>query len=465
VGVRLYSTLSEKKEELVPALQNEVQMYTCGPTVHDFAHIGNFRTFVQQDLLRRYIKYRGYRLRHVMNITDVDDNIITKAAAGGMSIQEYTAAYEQAFLEDMDCLRIQHPEIMPRATEHIEAMVELILKLREKGCTYESEGSTYFRIDRFPAYGRLAHLERSTGPAAERVDTDKYDKENPRDFVLWKARKPGEAYWDTPLGPGRPGWHIECSAMSMQYLGETLDIHCGGADLVFPHHENEIAQSEAVTGKPFVRHWMHCEFLMVGGQKMAKSLGNFYTLRDLLQQGRNPLSIRYLLQSVHYRKQLNFTLEGLEQCSGALQRLSDFVLRIRGVTAGFAENPALSRRTKEARSSFEVELDDDLNISAALAALFEFIREVNVLADHGEIGSVNCGEILSFLADVNQVLDVVDLTDPRLEDSEVERLIQERVQARSSRDYGRADQIRNLLAQRGIALEDTKEGTRWKRLM
>jgi len=463
--LRLYNTLTQKVEELVPLHDNEIRMYTCGPTVHDYAHIGNFRTFVQFDILRRTIRYFGFAIRHVMNITDVDDNIIAKSTAANMSLKEYTDLYANAFLEDMQTLRIERPEVMPRPTEHIDAMVELIMKLREKGFTYESEGSTYFRIDRFPEYGKLAQLERRQGEAVGRIDSDRYDKENPRDFVLWKARKPGEAYWETPLGPGRPGWHIECSAMSMLHLGDTFDIHCGGADLIFPHHENEIAQSEAATGQPFAKRWLHCEFLMVNGQKMSKSLGNYYTLRDLLEKGYNPLAIRYLLASVHYRKQLNFTLEGLDQATAALQRVNDFVVRLREVREGSPDNPHLAERTREARTRFEEGLADDLNTSVALAAVFELVRETNPLLEANQVGSGNRDEILDFLSRANQVFDVFQVEEQRLEDEEIARLIQERHEARMRRDFKRSDEIREMLAQRGIALEDTKEGTRWKRVI
>lgn len=465
MSIKLYNTLSQQVEQIVPLEDNQIRMYTCGPTVHDYAHIGNFRTFVQQDLLRRYFKYLGFDLKHVMNITDVDDNIIAKSNAAGMSLQDYTAIYSQAFLDDMNTLRIETPEIMPRATDHIDAMVQLIVRLRDEGFTYESEGSTYYRIDRFRDYGKLSHLEKAQGPSVGRIDSDRYEKENPRDFVLWKARKPGEAYWDTPLGPGRPGWHIECSAMSMQYLGQSFDIHCGGIDLVFPHHENEIAQSEAATGLPFVRHWMHCEFLMVNGQKMSKSLGNFYTLRDLLNQGYNPLAIRYLLQSVHYRKQLNFTLEGLEQAASALQRVNDFVLRLREVPGQAAENPTLTTRGADAREDFEAGMSDDLNTSVALAAVFELVKDTNPLLERGEVGAANRDQILRFIGDANRVFDVFQVEEQRLDDDEVIRLIEERRQARINRQFKRADEIRDLLAKRGIALEDTKDGIRWKRLL
>jgi cysteinyl-tRNA synthetase len=464
MSLKLYSTLTQRLEEFHPLVDGEVRMYTCGPTVHDYAHIGNFRTFVVQDLLRRYIKYTGYKLTHVMNITDVDDNTINKSQAAGITLKEYTERYTAAFLEDMRTLKIEQPEIMPRATDHIDQMVDLILRLRAKGHTYESDGSTYFRINSFPPYGRLANLEEIEPQSTDRVDADKYSKENPRDFVLWKARKEDETFWDAPLGPGRPGWHIECSAMSMHYLGETFDIHCGGTDLVFPHHENEIAQSEAATGRPFVRYWLHCEFLMVEGEKMSKSLGNFYTLRDLLAKGCNPLALRYLLQSVHYRKQLNFTFEGIEQSQAAIKRVNDFLIRVREVPDDREDNPALADGIAKARHDFETALDDDLNTSAALAALFQLVREANVLLQERRVGPGNREEILQFFADANRVFDVFEVEEQTLDDGEIRQLIEDRRQARLSRDFGRADEIRAELAGRGIVLEDTKEGTRWKRL-
>ncbi|MFB3067645.1 MAG: cysteine--tRNA ligase, partial [Acidobacteriota bacterium] len=342
MALKLHNTLTSELEELKPLDGKTVRMYTCGPTVYDFVHIGNFRTFVFQDLLRRYIKYKGFPILHVMNITDVDDKIIRKAGEAGVPISEYTNRYVQAFLEDIEKLRIEKPDVTPFATEHIDDMVDLVLKLRDKGHTYESDGSTYYRINTFGDYGKLSRLDLSHTQPEDRVDSDEYTKENPRDFVLWKARKEGEAFWDTPLGPGRPGWHLECSTMSMKYLGESFDIHCGGVDLIFPHHENEIAQSEAATNKPFVRHWIHSEFLLVESNKMSKSEGNQYTLQDLMERGCDPLAIRYLLQSVHYRKQLNFSFAGVEQARSALRRIHDFLLRVGEVPHDRPENPDLS---------------------------------------------------------------------------------------------------------------------------
>ena len=438
-------------------------MYTCGPTVYDHVHIGNFRTFVFQDLLRRYIKYKGFPLLHVMNITDVDDKIIGKAKEADISISDYTDRYSQAFLEDMETLRIEKPDVIPYATEHIEEMVDLVLKLRDKGHTYERDGSTYYRISTFSDYGKLSRVDLGDTQTAQRTDADEYTKENPRDFVLWKAKKEGETYWDSPLGPGRPGWHLECSAMSMKYLGNSFDIHCGGVDLVFPHHENEIAQSEAATEEPFVRHWIHSEFLLIDSGKMSKSEGNQYTLRDLIKRGCDPLAVRYLLQSVHYRKQLNFTFEGVGQAQAALRRIHDFLLRVGEIPDERPENPDLTQKVAKTLSDFQAGLDDDLNTSVALATLFELMKDTNILLESQEVGGVNRDQILGLFSDANQVFAVFKAEEPGIEDKEIAELIKEREEARRQRDFQRADEIRDLLIARGILLEDTKAGTRWKK--
>lgn len=464
MAFRLYNTQSRQLEEVRPIDGQTIRMYTCGPTVYDFVHVGNFRTFVFQDLLRRYITYKGFALRHVMNTTDVDDKIIDKAGEAGLSIDQYTRQYTEAFFEDVEKLHIQKPEVMPRATDHIDGMVKLILQLRQQGHTYESDGSTYYRISSFSEYGKLSRLDLSQVKPDGRIDTDEYTKENPRDFVLWKARKEGEVYWDTPLGLGRPGWHIECSTMSMQYLGESFDIHCGGVDLIFPHHENEIAQSEAATGKPFVRWWAHCEFLLVEGEKMAKSRGNQYTLRDLMERGCDPLAVRYLLQSVHYRKQLNFTFDGVEHADAALRRINDFLRRVREIPEDSPENMDLSEKVAAARQRFEAGLDDDLNTSIALAALFDLIKETNILLEREKIGNANRDQILKLFTDANQVMAVFEIEEKPLEDQEIAQLIEERQEARRQRNYQRADEIRDNLNQFGIVLEDTKDGTRWKKV-
>ncbi len=463
MALKLFNTLTHEVEELKPLQGDQVRMYTCGPTVYHHVHIGNFRTFMFQDILRRHILCKGWSLLHVMNITDVEDKIIARAREQGVPIREYTDRYTEAFLEDMKTLRIQQPEIMPRATDHIREMIDLILRLRAKGLTYERDGSVYFRIAEFPSYGKLSGVDPSHAESGVQEDDDEYSKENPRDFVLWKGRKPEEAWWDSELGPGRPGWHIECSAMSMKYLGESFDLHCGGVDLIFPHHENEIAQSEGASGEPFVKHWVHGAHLIVDGEKMSKSKGNFFTLRDLLGQGHSPVALRYLLSSVHYRRQLNFTMDGLAQAQSAIQRVDDFLLRVREVPSDRADNPALEGRVEQARAQFEAGLDDDLNTSEALAALFTLIREANVLLDQNQIGAGDRDRILSFFQDANQIFDVFQVEAPKLEDEEVSALIDERLKARSRRNFARADQIRDELQSRGIILEDTKEGTRWKR--
>ncbi len=465
MALRFFNTLSEKIEEFEPLEGNTVRMYTCGPTVYHYVHIGNLRTFTFQDILRRWLRYRGYALRHVMNITDVDDKIIRNAMAQGKTIREYTAEYEKAFLEDATTLRLERPEFLVRATDHIPDMIEAILKLGEKGFTYQSEGSVYYRIAAFPEYGKLSHTDFSGQIAGARVDVDEYDKADARDFVLWKRRKDDEPYWDGPLGPGRPGWHIECSVMAMKYLGETIDIHAGGVDLTFPNHENEIAQSEALTGKPFARFWLHAEHLMVEGQKMAKSLGNFYTLRDLLAMGYQPEAIRYLLASVPYRKKLNFTFDGLKAAATAVERLRNFKLRLQTEPLAAGVSPEVSARTAQALRDFEEALDDDLNTAEALAAIFEYIREANTRMDAGALPAGNAAEALELLERFDRIFDVLrpGVSQAGISDEEVEALIAERAAARKARDFARADQIRAQLLEKGIVLEDTREGVRWKR--
>src|SRR5437773_4018247 len=384
MALRFYNTLSLQVEKFQPQQANLVRMYTCGPTVYDYAHIGNFRTFAFYDLLRRWLRVRGYRLDHVMNITDVEDKIIRNALANQKSLADYTATYEKAFLEDCETLRLEHPEQIARATEHIPEMEAAIQKLSESGHTYTSDGSVYFRIATFPEYGKLSHNDFGGIRAGARVDMDTYEKADARDFALWKAPKDGEPFWETELGPGRPGWHIECSVMAIRYLGETLDIHAGGVDLIFPHHENEIAQSEALTDKPFARFWLHAEFLLVEGQKMSKSLGNFFTLRDILEKGYQPEAVRYLLASVPYRKALNFTFDGLKSAATSIERLRNYKLRLE--TGKFVERDAdaLLARTAQARKDFDSSLDDDLNTAQALASVFEYVRETNTVMDSGE---------------------------------------------------------------------------------
>src|ERR1700733_4536400 len=395
--ILLHNTLSNRKEALQPLHPGEGRMYTCGPTVYDFAHIGNFRTFVFQDILRRFLISRGYRLNHVMNLTDVDDRIIQNAAAAGVSIREYTEKYVNAFLEDITALNIEKPERMVRATDHIGDMVDLIQKLQGKTYTYDSEGSIYFRISKFPAYGKLSKIDLSGMQAGARVDVDQYEKADARDFALWKAPKPGEHFWETPIGKGRPGWHIECSAMSMKYLGETIDIHTGGVDLAFPHHENEIAQSEAATGKQFVKIWLHAEHLMVEGEKMSKSTGNYYTLRDLFAKGYRPSSIRFLLLSVPYRRQLNFTMDGLQQAASSVERLRNFKSRVEAGRFPAGDAPEIAARIRAREDEFDEGLSDDLNTAQALAAVFDLVRDINTAIDRGEFRQSNVPIVLEAL--------------------------------------------------------------------
>ena len=466
MSLRFYNTLTQEVQPFVPVDPNAVKIYTCGPTVYDYAHIGNFRTFVFYDLLRRVLRLNGFRLDHVMNITDVDDKIIRNAVAQGKSLGEYTDVYTKAFLDDCAILRLERPERIARATEHIPEMADAIHRLEETGHTYRSDGSVYFRIATFPGYGKLSHNDFEGIVSGARVDVDSYEKNDARDFALWKAPKPGEPAWDTGIGTGRPGWHIECSVMAIQFLGATLDIHAGGVDLVFPHHENEIAQSEALTGKPFAHFWLHSEFLLVDGQKMSKSLGNFYTLRDLCDKhGFAPEAIRYLLASVPYRKGLNFTFDGLKSAATAIDRLRNFKLRLESAKLADGVNPKLVEAAATARRVFRESLNDDLNTAEALAAVFEFVREANTALDQGEFHALNRTGALAVLDDFDSFFDVLRPTAQAdgLSDAEVETLIAERTAAKKARDFARADAIRARLSGQGIILEDTKDGIRWKR--
>src|SRR5262250_1778319 len=442
--LRLHNTLSGKTEPFVPLRAGEVKMYTCGPTVYDYAHIGNFRTFVFQDILCRYLKQRGLKLTHVMNLTDVDDRIIANAAAAKVGIRDYTEKYAQAFFADCKALSIQAPEHWIRATDHIPDMVKLIEELRQKSFTYDSEGSIYYRIAKFPQYGKLSRIDLTGIQAGARVDNDRYEKESARDFALWKAPKPGEHFWETEIGAGRPGWHIECSAMAMKFLGETLDIHTGGIDLAFPHHENEIAQSEGATGKPFSRYWLHAEHLLVEGEKMSKSLGNFYTLRDLFAKGHKPSSLRFALASVPYRRQLNFTFDGLRQAASSVERLRTFADRLKQGRFPAGSNPAMAERITKAANDFDSGLSDDLNTAVALAAIFDFVREANIAMDKGEFKQAEVAAAQDFLVKFDQVFAVIQDDDAAklkalgfgpgeadLSDAEVEKLIAERNAARA----------------------------------
>ncbi len=475
--IQLHNTLAGKIEKFVPQKAGEVRMYTCGPTVYDYAHIGNYRTFVFQDILRRFLKLRGFNLNHVMNLTDVDDRIIANAAAAGKSIREYTEKFVQAFFDDCRSLSIEAPEHWIRATDHIDDMVKLIERLQQKTFTYPSEGSIYYRIAKFPEYGKLSKVDLTGIQAGARVDNDRYEKESARDFALWKAPKPGEHFWETPIGPGRPGWHIECSAMAMKFLGDTLDIHTGGIDLAFPHHENEIAQSEAATGKPFARYWLHAEHLLVEGEKMSKSLGNFYTLRDLFGKGYKPSALRFALSSVPYGKQLNFTFDGLQQAASSVERLRNFADRLKQGKFPAGKQKGMAARIAKAADEFDAGLSEDLNTARALAAVFDLVREANIAMDKGEFRQGDVLTAQEFLAAFDKVFAVMEDNDGEKlralgfggpesgpDDTEIDKLVAERNAAKKTRDFATADRIRKELADRGIIIEDAKDGSvRWKR--
>src|SRR3954452_1739593 len=474
--LRFYNTLTQDLEAFHPLQGNTVRMYTCGPTVYNFVHIGNFRTFTFQDILRRWLRCRGYNLDHVMNVADVDDKIITNAARENKSIEEYTAAFTKAFFEDAAALRLEQPEHVAPATKHIGEMVSGIEELSAKGYTYQSEGSTYFRISCFPDYGKLSHNDFTGIRSGARVDVDEYDKADARDFVLWKAKREDEPSWPTPFGDGRPGWHIECSAMAMAYLGSTLDIHAGGIDLVFPHHENEIAQSESISGRPFARFWLHSEHLHIESQKMSKSLGNFYTLRDLLSIGHQPEAIRYLLASVPYRKKLNFTFEGLKAAARSIERLRDFEMRVTSSKLLPGQSEEMSERSREAIRQFEASMDDDLNTAEALASVFEYVRTVNTAIDENRFCEQHRWEAARLLEVFDDVCDVLKRSDPNPallgtggqsatvpSKGLVEALFEAPRVAKKSRNFARSDEIRAELLEKGIILEDTKDGVRWKR--
>ena len=463
--LRFHNTLTNILEEFHPLDGNDVKMYICGPTVWNFAHIGNFRTFTFGDILARYLRYKGYNLTHVMNLTDVDDRIINEAAKQKISIDEMTAPFIEAFWEDMDSVGNLRPDIAPRATEHIAEMIEIISTLLENDHAYESDGSIYYRITAFPDYGKLSKIkfEGNIVGGSERIDTDKYEKEDARDFALWKLVDKSEPTgWDASFGYGRPGWHIECSAMAMKYLGETFDIHAGGIDLQFPHHENEIAQSEGATGKMFAKYWLHGEFLKIDNEKMSKSLGNDFTLRDIIGRGFKPLAIRYLLFSVPYDKQLNFTFENLKGAENTVERLQDFKKRLQEAHLTDGINTGLQEKVHGFLDAFEEALDDNLNTSVALAALHNLVREVNTALAHETVLTEDRSFILHVLDKFDSVLGIFGETNDEILDTEIETLIEERQEARRNRNFARSDEIRDLLAEKGIILEDTKDGVRWK---
>jgi cysteinyl-tRNA synthetase len=464
--LKFHNTLSGQLEEFRPLVEGEVRMYYCGPTVWDYGHIGNFRSAIFTDILSRYLRFKGYRVTHVMNITDVEDRIIALSQKNGVTIDEYTAKYIEALWEDFDALGCARPDVVPRATRHIPEMVALIERLEARGHAYRSDDSIYYRITSFPEYGKLSKINfaGNIAGASERVDTDKYEKEDARDFALWKvADSPLEPAWDTTLGRGRPGWHIECSAMSMKYLGETFDIHAGGIDLVFPHHENEIAQSEGATGKTFARYWIHFEHLKVNGESMSKSKGNYYTFRDVVARGFAPVAVRYFLFSVPYRKQLNFTFDALRGAEKSVMGLRDFRARLKDARVESGANPRLQEVAARALTEFEAGLDDDFNTSVALAALHNLAREVNTAIGDHALREDNKHELLALLDRFNTVLNIFEDEQQVMLDAEIQSLIDERQEARRRRDFARGDEIRDQLAERGITLEDTKDGVRWKR--
>jgi cysteinyl-tRNA synthetase len=491
--LRLYNTMSNQVEEFSPLRDNEVRMYACGPTVYDYGHIGNFRTFVAVDILRRFLRQSGYQIRHVMNITDVDDKIIRNSARDGVTVQQYTSKYEKAFLEDAAMIGIEQPMLV-RATEHIDDMADFVAKLVDKDIAYRTEdGSYYFRIAKFPRYGKLSKKDFSGMLDGARVDVDEYDKDSARDFALWKGPKAGEASWNTKIGAGRPGWHLECSVMSMRELGESFDLHAGGEDLVFPHHENEIAQSESLTGKPFVHFWFHPRFLLVEGEKMSKSLGNFFTLRDLVLKGHKPSSLRYLLASVPYRNQLNFTFDGLKQAAVSVERLRNFRLRLSAASFESGSNPQMQSLSSETIAKMRAALEDDLNTAQAQAAIFEMVRQANTAFDAGAVKKDDVPVLLEALNKFDEIFAVLEDDDlpkmkkvvewaqregreqdityalreivqsGQLSDAEIEAKIREMKAARSSRDFKKSDAIRAELTEAGILIEITKSDIRWRR--
>jgi cysteinyl-tRNA synthetase len=464
-NTRFFNSLTREKEKFVPIEEGKVKMYTCGLTVYDFGHIGNYRAFIFEDLLRRWLEYRGFKVTQVMNLTDVDDKAINASKKNKVPLKEYTERYTRAFFEDVATLNIEKAEYYPKATEHIPEMVALITKLIEKGYAYKGEdGSMYYEVSKFKDYGKLANIKVENLKLGARVKADEYTKEEAQDFALWKAwnEEDGDVFWEAPFGKGRPGWHIECSAMSMKYLGETLDIHCGGVDNLFPHHENEIAQSEAATGKKFVNYWLHNEHLLIEGRRMAKSLGNYYTVRDLVTKGYDPKAIRYLLLATHYRQQINFTFEGLEAAKNTLDRLTNFVHRLLDAH-GKGSGEQLKLLIDQVQNGFENAMNDDLNISVALAALFDFIRDINSLIDANMLNKEEAHEVYSLMLRFDKVLGVIgEIKKEQKLSKEVEALIRRREEARKAKDWKTADDIRQQLRAMGILIEDTSQGVKWR---
>lgn len=465
--LKLYNTLTREKEVFIPLIPGEARIYSCGPTVYGHPHIGNLRTFLWSDVLRRYLEYRGLHVTQVMNITDVEDKIIRNAQAAGQDIRTYVAPYIEAFHDSLKKLRIRPADHYPRATEYIPQMLSLVDTLTERGHTYVADGSTYFRVSTLPAYGKLARVEIDKTSDHSRIEADEYEKESARDFVLWKAKKDNEPSWPSPIGEGRPGWHLECSAMSMDLLGETFDIHTGAVDLIFPHHENEIAQSEGASGKPFVRFWVHGEHLNVDQVKMSKSLGNIYTLAEIEKMNYPALALRYALLSVPHRTKLNFTDQSLEDAKNALARIESFLLRLDEVASSGPRDAAHADDHADILigkllGDFQASMDDDLNTAGALAAVFTFIRDANTAIDAGRITASDAEGMRAALRKIDPVLDLFPDLDQSI-DAEIEQLIAARNAARKSRNFAESDRLRDVLVSRGILLEDTPGGTRWRR--
>ncbi len=458
MALKLYNTLSRKKETFKPIKKDSVGIYTCGPTVYDFAHIGNFRAYICGDILKRYLKYEGFKLKHIMNITDVDDKTIKGSVKQKISLKEYTEKYTKDFFKDLEALNIDQADIFPKATEHIKEMVGIIKKLLDKKIAYKTKDGIYFDISKFKDYGKLSHTKLKDLEIGKRIKADQYEKEQAQDFALWKFwdKEDGDVFWETEIGKGRPGWHIECSAMSTKYLGQPFDIHGGGIDLVFPHHENEIAQSQAAFDKEMVKYWFHNEHLLVDGKKMSKSLGNFFTLRDLLKKNYNPRAIRYLLLSTHYRQQLNFTEEGIKAADNAVQRLNDFIIKLKSIKKD-SSNKRIKKIIEKTRKDFEKEMDDDLNISNALAVVFDFVKKINTLIMKNMIGKEDAGEAYNLMIDFDTILDVLEVKKEKIPE-EIKKLVKEREAARKDKDWSKADKLRDEIKKKGFEVKDTSEG-------
>jgi len=467
VALRFFDTLTRTQREFEPIEPGAIGLYTCGPTVYNYAHLGNFRAYIFEDLLRRTLKFNGYRVTQVMNLTDVDDKTIRASREAGVALSDYTATYIDAFFEDLDTLNIERAEHYPRATDYVDAMIEIVKGLEKKGFAYRGDdGCVYFSIAKFPGYGELAHIDPAELRAGARVAQDEYDKETAADFALWKAWDPddGDVKWDSPWGPGRPGWHIECSAMSMKLLGPHFDIHTGGVDNIFPHHQNEIAQSEGFSGQKFVNYWLHNGYLIVEGRKMSKSLGNFYTLRDLIEKGYSGREIRWLLLTTHYRAQLNFTFEGLDAAKASLERIDDCLMKLEEAAEGAAPDAGrVQPLIDTARKRFEEGLDDDLNIAVSVAALFDLIRDMNRLLADGTVGAAEAKAAISFLDELDAVLGVIRFDKEGDIPEEITTLAEERRAARAARDFAKADAIRDTIAARGYTVEDVPGGFRIKK--